>query len=215
LRWLIESNLRQQPGFLRDFWLEEKIRSLGTGLYHRNYLFEASGKSLVLRLGKVERGLRTKREMVTSLRKEAKTLRVLRSLDPPFAVPELLCLVNDESGEIVGLIESAVSGMPLTLLVKGREPDEPLKIIARVAAEVHALSKSEFSHLANHTDRQTHLITRLNGLPGPLFEEFTEAAVARDWILSQLPDNATSTVLHGDLLPQNLFTTVSKTSKPR
>jgi aminoglycoside phosphotransferase (APT) family kinase protein len=205
LRWLIESNLRQQLGFERNFRLEEKLRSLGTGLYHHNYLFEAGGKSLVLRIGKVERGLRTKREMVTSLRKEAKTLRVLRSRDLPFAVPELLCLVNDESGEIVGLIESAVSGIPLTLLVKGREPDEPLKIIARVAAEVHALSKSEFSHLANHTDSQTHLMTRLNDLPGSLFEEFTEAAIARDWILSQVPDNRSSTLLHGDLLPQNLF----------
>jgi hypothetical protein len=186
LRWLIEFNLRQQPGFQKNFRLEERIRSLGTGLYHRNYLFEASGKCLVLRIGKVERGLRTRREMVTSLRLEAKTLQVLRSLDLPFIVPELVCLVNDESGEIVGLIESAVSGVPLSLLVKGREPEGPLKIIAGVAAELHALAKSEFSHLADHTDSQTHLMVSLNALPGQLFEEFVEAAMARDWILTQL-----------------------------
>jgi hypothetical protein len=46
------------------------------------------------------------------LRREAKTLHSLRSLNLPFIVPELICLVNDESGETVGLIESAVDGVP-------------------------------------------------------------------------------------------------------
>jgi hypothetical protein len=51
LRWLIESNLRQHSGFKRNFRLKEKIRSMGNGLFHKNYLFEASGNHLVLRLG--------------------------------------------------------------------------------------------------------------------------------------------------------------------
>jgi hypothetical protein len=92
LRWLIEFNLRQQAGFQRDFRLEEKIRSLGSGLFHKNYLFEASGRYLVLRLGIVRRGLRTRREAVTSLRREDKTLHGLRSFNLPFIVPELICL---------------------------------------------------------------------------------------------------------------------------
>ena len=112
MRWLIEFNLRQHPGFQKTFRLEEKIRSLGNGLFHENYLFEASGKYLVLRLGIVKRGLRTQREAVTRLRREAKTLHSLRSFNLPFIVPELICLVNDESGETVGLIESAVDGVP-------------------------------------------------------------------------------------------------------
>jgi hypothetical protein len=92
LRWLIEFNLRQNPGFQRHFRLEEKIRPLGNGLFHNNYLFEASGRYLVLRLGIVRRSLRTRREAVTSLSREAKTLQALRSFDLPFIVPELICL---------------------------------------------------------------------------------------------------------------------------
>jgi aminoglycoside phosphotransferase (APT) family kinase protein len=38
-----------------------------------------------------------------------------------------------------------------------------------------------------------------------LFKEFAEAAKARDWILGHLPHDCASTVLHGDLLPQNLL----------
>jgi aminoglycoside phosphotransferase len=205
LRWLIEFNLRRHPGFQKAFRLEEKIRPLGKGLFHENYLFEASGKFLVLRLGIVKRGLRTQGEAVTSLCREAKTLHTLHSFNLPFVVPELICLVNDESGESVGLIESAIDGLPLSLLVKGLEPEEPLKIIARVAAGVHALGRSEFTHLVQHADSQSHMVANLNALPDLLFEEFGEAANARNWILEQLPYDRASTILHGDLLPQNLL----------
>jgi aminoglycoside phosphotransferase (APT) family kinase protein len=205
LRWLIESNLREHAGFQKPFRLEEKIQSLGNGLFHENYLFKVSGKYLVLRIGIVKRGLRTQSEAVKHLRWEAKTLHALPSCNFPFVVPELVCLVNDESGETVGLIESTVDGMPLSFLLRGRDPEEPLKIIARVAAAVHALDKSEFRHLAQHADAQSHVMTNLKGLPDSLFEQFGEAANARDWILAQLPDDRASTVLHGDLLPQNLL----------
>jgi hypothetical protein len=50
LRWLVESNLRSQPGFKKNFRLEDKLQTLGQGLFNRNYLFEAGGKALVLRL---------------------------------------------------------------------------------------------------------------------------------------------------------------------
>lgn len=149
--------------------------------------------------------MRTRREAVTSLHREATTLQALRLFNLPFIAPELICLVKDESGETVGLIESAVDGMPLSFLVKGGEPEESLKIIARVAAAVHALAKSEFTHLDEHADSQSQVLADLNALPGGLFEEFAEAAIARDWILSQLPQDRPSTVLHGDLLPQNLL----------
>jgi aminoglycoside phosphotransferase (APT) family kinase protein len=205
LRWLIESNLRRHPAIQKNFRLEEKIRTLGSGLSHKTYLFEACGKYLVLRFGIVERDLKTRREAVTNLRQEAKTLRALRSLSLSFAVPELICLANDESGETVGLIESAVGGMPLSFLPRWREPEEQLKIIARVAAAVHALAKSEFTHLDQHANSQAHVMANLKALPDSLFKEFPEAANAQEWILSQLPHDRASTVLHGDLLPQNLL----------
>ena len=54
-------------------------------------------------------------------------------------------------------------------------------------------------------DSQSHVMANLNALPGRLFEEFAEAANARDWILGKLPHDRPSRVLHGDLLPQNLL----------
>jgi hypothetical protein len=43
------------------------------------------------------------------------------------------------------------------------------------------------------------VLEELKGLPGSLFEEVGEAAMVREWILSNLPEGRTSTVLHGDL----------------
>jgi hypothetical protein len=141
LRWLIESNLRERPGFQKDFRLEESIQSLGQGLFHRNYLFEAGGAPLVLRVSKVEHGWQNRKEAVTSLRKEAKTLQALEAFDLPFDVPKLVCLVRDHSVEPVGLIESAVSGLPL-LSTRGSETS--LEIIAQVAGAIHNLPKTAF-----------------------------------------------------------------------
>ena len=109
----IESSLRRQPGFQKNFRLDERIEPLGEGLFHKNYVFAAGDQELVLRLVKVESGLQSRKEAVAALRRESKTLQTLQSLEFPFAVPELICLVTDDSGETIGLIESAVAGMPL------------------------------------------------------------------------------------------------------
>src|SRR5258707_13470685 len=112
LRWLIEFNLGQRPGFQKDFRLERRIEPLGQGLFHRNYLFEAGGAVLVLRLSKIERGWQSRKEAVISLRKEAKTLQALEAFDLAFEVPRLVCLARDDSVDPVVLIGSAVSGWP-------------------------------------------------------------------------------------------------------
>jgi aminoglycoside phosphotransferase (APT) family kinase protein len=53
------------------------------------------------------------------------------------------------------------------------------------------------------------VLEELNVLPGSMFKEFVEAALVREWILCNLPpEGRTSTVLHGDLLPQNLLFTI-------
>ena len=189
--------------------MEGKIRPLGSGLFHKNYLFRASGKDLVLRLGIVERNPQTRRQSVRSLHQEAKTLHALRSFHLPFVVPELLCLAND-SGETVGLIESALDGLTLSYLTSWRESERRLEIIAQVAAAVHALAKTEFTHLDQHADGRRHVLANLEALPDSLFEEFAEAAIARDWILSQLPHARSSVVLHGDLLPQNVLINIQE-----
>src|SRR5260370_21438467 len=91
IRGLIEVNLRQRPEFQKDFRLEEKIQSLGQGLFDRNYLFEAAGEVLVLRLSKVERGWQSREEAVIAFRKAAKTLPAVEAFALPFGEPKLLC----------------------------------------------------------------------------------------------------------------------------
>jgi aminoglycoside phosphotransferase (APT) family kinase protein len=110
---LIESSLRQQPGFQKSFRLADRIQPLGEGLFHKNYLFAAGDQELVLRLVKVEPALQSRAQAIAAVRRESETLQALQSLEFPFAVPELICLVTDDAGKMVGLIESAVAGMPL------------------------------------------------------------------------------------------------------
>ena len=149
LRWLIEFNLRKRPEFQENFRVEERLQSLGQGLFHQNYLFEAAGEDLVLRLAKIEAGLQSQEEAAKRLHEEAKTLQALGSFNLAFEVPKLICLVKDDSADSVGLIESAVNGESLSFFCRGIEPDFPLQMIAKVAAAVHMLPKSDFTRLSS------------------------------------------------------------------
>jgi aminoglycoside phosphotransferase (APT) family kinase protein len=149
--------------------------------------------------------LQSRTEAIAGVRRESKTLQALQSLEFPFAIPELICLVTDDSGESIGLIESAVEGLPLNYLSRGFNAESQLKTIAQAASATHRLPKSKFTHLAQRADSRTHVLEELNVLPASLFGEFGEAAMAREWILCNLAEARTSTVLHGDLLPQNLL----------
>jgi hypothetical protein len=118
LRWLIEFNLRKRPEFHEKFRVEERLQSLGQGLFHQNYLFEAAGEDLVLRLAKIETGLQSQEEAAKRLHEETKTLQALESFNLAFEVPKLICLVKDDSADSVGLIESAVNGESLSFFCR-------------------------------------------------------------------------------------------------
>ncbi|HEX6565256.1 MAG TPA: aminoglycoside phosphotransferase family protein [Chthoniobacterales bacterium] len=203
LRWLIESNLRRQPEF-KKFRLGRRLETLGQGLFNRNYLFETSGQSLVLRLAKFEHELRTKKEAIIRLRQEAKSLLVLDRVGFPYDIPRFVCFVEDESDGIVGLIETAVQGASLELFSNVNEPDRLLKVIAKIAVAVHQLPKVEFGHLKERKESRDHLLEQLKEL-APETLKFEQAARAREWLLSHLPENRPPVVLHGDLLPQNVL----------
>src|SRR5260221_1729191 len=96
LRWLVESNLRSQPGFKKSFRLEDKLQTLGQGLFNRNYLFEAGGKALVLRLAKVERESRTRKEAIACVRRGANCLQTFENVSFPYATPKFICLVKED-----------------------------------------------------------------------------------------------------------------------
>lgn len=205
LRWLVESNLQRQPEFKKGLRLGRRLETLGQGMFNRNYLVEVSDEMLVLRLAKTEPRLRTKREAVISLRREAKTLQALERMEFPYPTPKFVCLVEDESEGTVGLIESALDGASFKLFLNRNDPQWFLESIANVAAAVHRLAKPEFTHLKDRVDSRAHVIEQLDDLSPDVFDRFEEAAKAREWIISHLPENRGSVILHGDLLPQNLL----------
>lgn len=69
---------------------------------------------------------------------------------------------------------------------------------------MHRLPKAVFPHLASYPDSASHVGAELAALPRALFTDWPMAGAARDWILAW-QTNRPATVLHGDLLPQNLL----------
>ena len=204
LRWLIESNLRRQPGFPKDLRLETRLATDYDGLCHDNYFFAVAGQGFVLRLAKRFRSLRGPAESRKSLPREAETLQRLAECNLPFPVPRLVCTVTDESGVILGIIESCLDGAPLSQLKNAIAGCSRLEVIAEVAAQVHRLPKAEFPHVAAYPDSDSHVGAELNALPTALLANWPVAAAARDWIVAHRA-NRPSVALHGDLLPQNLL----------
>jgi len=201
---LIESNLSGRPGFPEKVQIEERLEANRDGLCHDNYFFVAAGHDLVLRLAKRFRSLRTPAEARASLPREAATLQCLAGCRLPFSVPKLVCSVQDESGVIIGLIESCLDGIPLSRFEGNIGDRSRLEVIAGVAAGFHRLPPSEFAHLPSHPDSETHVRAELEALPPSLFADWLVAAVARAWMEAHL-NQRPATVLHGDLLPQNLL----------
>jgi len=116
----------------------------------------------------------------------------------------LVCVVTDDAGATVGLIETCMDGSPLSYFDSPAHSEFRLKTIAEVAARVHQLPKSEFAHLPTCMDSRAHVCAQLEALPESMFASWPVAAVARDWIVAHLT-SAPSRILHGDLLPQNLL----------
>ena len=63
---------------------------------------------------------------------------------------------------------------------------------------------SEFAHLAPCADSASHVRAELAAFAASLWVEWPIATTVRDWIEAHL-SNRPSTLLHGDLLPQNLL----------
>lgn len=85
LRWIAESSLSRTPAYAGRSRVEGRLTYRGEGIGHDNYVFEAGGDWLVLRLGKRYRPLRTEAETRESLLREAETLKGLAESDFPYA----------------------------------------------------------------------------------------------------------------------------------
>lgn len=206
---LVESAFRELGRFGDDVAVQEKINRLGEGLWHDNYRFWISGKSVppdwadrayVLRLlvqrYEWQEGPEPKERMLN----EAQTLLTLKELEFCYLTPEFICFVRANS-EIIGMIETAVPGASLESL----NSENTLGTIGRVAAAVHSLGHQRFDHLARSPDRAEHVMERVNEITPDVFHQFPLAVEAREWVFAHLPPSDSPCLLHGDLLPQNLL----------
>ncbi|WP_437785490.1 phosphotransferase family protein [Sorangium sp. So ce1097] len=113
-------------------------------------------------------------------------------------VPRLAAIVSVDGVDVA--VRSYLEGVPLDLRA-GRQPGvAPWEAVARVAAAVHAVDAGDVPGLEGHATRRAHALSEiavLDGLP--------ELREAERWARDHLPDEEPSTLLHGDLLGQNIL----------
>ncbi|WP_437737411.1 phosphotransferase family protein [Sorangium sp. So ce1335] len=77
----------------------------------------------------------------------------------------------------------------------------PLReVVARVAAAVHAVDAGDILGLGGHATRRAHALSEIAALDG-----VPELREAERWARDHLPEDEPSTLLHGDLLGQNIL----------
>jgi len=213
LRAIAINNLNASGKFPAPVNVDGKIEWIESGLYHDNYRFWIVGPgiskqrrtwSLLLRIDTQKNPARSKTEAAKYLLREAETLRILKQIKFHFETPEFVCLVYSDSKDPVGMIVTWVWGICLEFYKDSIHRDKIIPTIAETAAAVHRMSPEPFNHVPAFGDSRTYILNKLEKLSPQLFKEYPAAQAAKEWILSRLPDRP-STVLHGDLLPQNII----------
>lgn len=210
VRNLIRWALDDCPGFGSRVEVDGKLNRIAEGIWHDNYWFWIRGQDLpaaraeqayVLRLLEQHEDWQEGPEPRERLVREAETLQALKKSNFAYPTPTFICFVRDNESESIGMIETGLPGHSL-----GRYKDRStLRIVSRVAADIHRLEIEEFAHIRGNNSRTEHVKSRLAELDEALFAEFPLADEVRQWIAVQTPSNDRSCVLHGDLLPQNLL----------
>ncbi len=139
--------------------------------------------------------------LVRRTRWEAEVLVHLARQDLPFRVPIVLGALSD--GEEYVLIRGYLDGVPLDMRIGRQEGIRPWEIVGRVAAAIHRIDATSLSAGApGWPDRIGHAREKLSsfeGLSGP------EVMDALAWTRSHLPAGVPSSLVHGDLLGQNIL----------
>ena len=183
---LIERHLSGLPGFPATVRIETRLEHHSPDLYHGNYFLAVGERELMLRMAKRYRPQRTAAESGATLAREAETLRVVARCGFSYPAPRLVCVIADDAGATVGLIETCLDGAPLSTSVSA-DGDFRLRSCAEVAAQVHQLPGSEFPHLPPCADSGSHVAAELQAPPPELFTGWPVAVAARDWIAAHLP----------------------------
>ncbi|MDQ3033423.1 MAG: aminoglycoside phosphotransferase family protein [Myxococcota bacterium] len=133
--------------------------------------------------------------------REVRLVADLRRRRLPFRVPAILGGVRE--GRHTVLIRHFVRGVPLDLRA-GRQPSvQPWAIVGEIAAAVHAIPGGEVEDITpGFATRREHALDQLAVLDGLAPAEM-RAALA--WARDHLPPDEPATLVHGDLLGQNIL----------
>lgn len=134
-------------------------------------------------------------------RRELRLLAWLQTRSFAFRVPRPLGVLPDVQG--LALARAFVPGIPLDLRA-GRQPSvKPWQVIGEIAASLHGVEVSSvpFS-VPGFLTRRDHALAALTSLEGL---EASEVREGRAWALQHLPPGDPASLLHGDLLGQNIL----------
>ena len=200
-------------GFPASSAVDGRIRVLEHGLSHRNYGFNIDtggvdegleAEAYIYRKLKFDHLHDSDEEALASVTREGLTLQVLEDVDLPFSVPTFVCFNRDRPP--TGFIESWEYGVSLEH--SKRSPvrrDRLICSIGTVAAGVHGLLSEQFPHLPKWSTRRSHVLHEVGEYPQAFLEERPAAHRGIEWVKVHLPPEEPSSVLHGDLLPQNIL----------
>ncbi len=191
--------LEREAGVVRDIG---RVKKIGDGLSREIFAAEvelADGRcdpyvvALPRRDADPELDERTRRE----LRLVAK----LRGRRFPFRLPVLIGAFPD--GDRLALVRRYAAGIELDLR-SGRQPSvRPTELVGEIAAAIHAVPGVELAKvLPGSTTRREHALEAIAVLDAPASIELQEA---RTWALEHLPAPEPSSLVHGDLLGQNIL----------
>ncbi|MFW5920852.1 MAG: phosphotransferase family protein, partial [Polyangiales bacterium] len=127
-------------------------------------------------------------------------LGALESLELPFRAPRPIAIMPDPHGP--ALVETAVAGVLLDFR-PGRNHPRPWELVAQVAAAVHRAPVEPCEPvLPPAASRREHAESMLGVLAGLDRPELRDAA---QWIGENMPSEQPATLVHGDLLGQNVL----------
>jgi len=138
------------------------------------------------------------------VQREAALLKRLPADALPFGVPRAVTVVDDPRG--AALVRDFVPGFEADLRAGRMDRIRPWELVAEIAAAIHGLDVEPFSDLLpGHDTRRTAGQARLEELEG--LESVNDPLVidALDWAKAHLPPPDPATLVHGDLLGQNIL----------
>jgi aminoglycoside phosphotransferase (APT) family kinase protein len=134
-------------------------------------------------------------------RKELRLLAWLQYHDVGFRVPRPLGVAPDQDG--LALAREFIPGIPLELRAGRQGRIKPWEVVADIAAKIHGIEVAFLPDcVGGHATRREHALSVLESLEGL---EPAEARDARAWALEHLPPADPVTLVHGDLLGQNIL----------